>query len=332
MIPHGFASADGHVSSLTILRRAPMGAICFVDGFFLLKLKGITMKKSLVFLALVAVLFAPAAFADNGNCGNGQGTGNACLGGTGGAGGTGGTGGAGGAGGSASATGGTGFGVGFGIGGGAVSSNTNNINNTNHVDSTNVNTSINTNRIDNTNKQGQLQGQLQGQQQGQVANSASNSAANSNQTQGIANSGNSAQHQSTDNANNASQAVNIAGDAAQARNPVSSAIAPAVAPTAVCALGVGFGVQAVGAGVSFGNSYVDKNCELLEQVRAANSIGARDVALEMMQDIPAFAAASKRIADRKSGKVAQSVSTAVSQAPVVYTDPIIRARLGLAPL
>lgn len=271
------------------------------------------MKKNLLFasLALALGLFAtPVAFADNGNCGNGQGSGNACLGG--------------GAGGTGIGTGGTGIGTGgMGIGGGAVVSNTNNPTNTitNRVDNTNVNANVNTNRIDSTNKQGQLQGQLQGQQQGQVAKSIASSAANSNQAQSIIDSGNAAQHQSTDNANNAKQNTNIAiaGDAAQARNPVSSAIAPAVAPTAVCALGFGFGAQAVGLGVSFGDSHIDKNCELLEQVRAANSIGQHEVAVEMMQDIPAFAAASKRIADRKSGKVA-AASTVVSQAPVVESQ------------
>jgi hypothetical protein len=37
---------------------------------------------------------------------------------------------------------------------------------------------------------------------------------------------------------------------------------------------------------------------LLEQVRAAQAIGARDVAIEMMMDVPAFANAIKRIAER----------------------------------
>jgi hypothetical protein len=168
----------------------------------------------------------------------------------------------------------------------------------------------------------------QGQGQHQTATGGK---ANQGQGQG--------QGQSTDNANNAAQSTNVTlhGDtatyAAQERNPTSTAYAPSFAPTAVCALGASAGAQGAAFGITFGGSYIDKNCELLEQVRAAQAIGARDVAMEMMLDVPAFAAASKRLAARKQGPVAeQSPAAPVAAAGTQYADPIIRKRLGLQPL
>lgn len=80
--------------------------------------------------------------------------------------------------------------------------------------------------------------------------------------------------------------------------PASSAYGPTVQPTAVCALSLSGGAQGALFGLSLGGSYVDANCVLLEQVRAAQAIGAREVAMEMMMDVPAYANAVKRIAER----------------------------------
>jgi hypothetical protein len=136
-----------------------------------------------------------------------------------------------------------------------------------------------------TQGQGQLQGQGQTQGQGQL------------QGQG------QTQTSSSNNANNAAQAVTVQGSTttntttlqAMARNPVATAYAPAYLPSAVCALGVSGGAQGVAFGLSFGASYVDKNCEVLEQVRRAAELGMKDVAAEMMMELPAFAAAAKRV-------------------------------------
>jgi hypothetical protein len=79
---------------------------------------------------------------------------------------------------------------------------------------------------------------------------------------------------------------------------VSKAYAPAYLPSAVCALGIGAGAQGMSLGLSFGGSYVDKNSEVLEQVRRAAELGLKDVAAEMMMALPAFEQARKRLAER----------------------------------
>ncbi len=281
------------------------------------------MKKNFALSSiLAATLMACASLAmatqpTQNPCGN---SGNNCQ-----TGGAGGNGGAGGAGGSA-----TGIGVGIGQGGsasatGGSSNATGGTANSNNLNANN-NTNRNENRNTNTQGQGQAQGQMQGQAQGQVAKGG-------NARQG--------QAQSTDNANNAALTVSVAGDvshyAAQERNPVATAYAPSISPTAVCALSMSGGAQGSAFGFSIGGSYIDKNCELLEQVRRANDIGQKEVAAEMMMDVPAFAAAAKRIADRKAPKAAAPagttpVASVAAAQKAEYTDPIIRSRLGLPPL
>lgn len=287
------------------------------------------MKKSLITLA-VSALFAASAFAgnDNGPTTNNNQTYNQPQGGQGGQGGNGfgGSATAGAAalagaiatGGNSSATGGQGGSV---LGSGNSS-----------------NSNKNDNKNTNTNAQGQQQGQAQGQQQ------TSNSA--------VKNSGNSSSKSSasTANANNSAQSVTVHGDtvsyAAQERNPVSTAYAPSIAPTAPCMGSTSGGAQGVGFGFSIGSTWTDDNCVLLEQVRAtAIVLGDRETAAEMMTSVPAYAAARQRIADRKAGKAdskAAPVTSAnyaeVKPAPAAkagsYTesDPIVRRRLGLPPL
>jgi len=144
---------------------------------------------------------------------------------------------------------------------------------------------------------------------------------------------------SSDNANNSTSNVSVTGDTyVAARIPVATAYAPSIAPTAVCALSLSGGAQSVVFGFSMGGSYIDENCELLEQVRAAHAIGARDVAHEMMMEVPAFANAANRITARRAGKHIAATGSNLTQ-PVIatpakteHTDPIIRHRLGLPPL
>lgn len=138
-----------------------------------------------------------------------------------------------------------------------------------------------------------------------VNTSIKNDVKNNNSNVGVNAQG---QKQSVENSNNAKQTtkVKVEGDSttfqAQKRDPVATAYAASIAPTAVCALSVSGGVQAVGFGMSFGKSFIDENCVLLEQARAASNLGEREVAVEMLMDIPAFAAAKQRIADRKAAK------------------------------
>lgn len=158
--------------------------------------------------------------------------------------------------------------------------------NTNHNANANINGNTNTNKLENT--QGQQQGQLQGQ----------------GQQQAIKNSGNSqqGQNQSTENANNSQQSVNVEGSTyeAQKRDPVATAYAPSIAPTAPCMGSTSGGIQTVGLGFSLGVTWTDDNCVLLEQVRAVNNVGEKEVAIEMLNSIPAYAEAKQRIADRKA--------------------------------
>lgn len=191
------------------------------------------------------------------------------------------------------------------------------------------------------NKQGQ--DQTQSATGGSIGDTSATGGTVKNSGNSSSTGGNSNQGQSTENANNAAQqtSVNVQGDNVSyqaAQIPVATAYAPSIAPTAVCALSLSGGAQGALFGFSMGGSYIDENCEMLEQVRAAKAIGADDVAFEMMMDVPAFAKAAKRIADRETHTTAvagMSDSTAVignkATAPI-YTDPIIRDRLGLPSL
>jgi hypothetical protein len=142
----------------------------------------------------------------------------------------------------------------------------------------------------------QQQGQIQGQSQSsRNTNSVRSSNSNSNQALG----GNS---YATSGGNILTQqggAVTVEGDTyiapAQERNPVATAYAPNVSPTALCALGVSGGAQGASFGVSFGGSYTDENCVLLEQVRTTAAI-LKDsaTAAEMMCGLPAYKAARAR--------------------------------------
>lgn len=112
--------------------------------------------------------------------------------------------------------------------------------------------------------------------------------------------------------------VDIAGDTYAAPDlPVNTAYAPNVMPTAVCALSASGGLTVANFSLSGGGTWIDDNCVLLEQVRRANEIGQREVASEMMMDVPAFAAAAKRIADRKAKQAA-----AQPVAPVAVAKPV----------
>jgi len=302
------------------------------------------MKKTFYSLIAAAVLLASAgAFAtpQNSNpCGN---NGNNCnVGGSGGNGGNGGNGGAGGLGGQGG-SGGTGYG-GSATAGAAAAATAN---------------ASNRNDIRNTNAQGQMQGQAQGQQQ-QIRNSGNSTndnrssatggsvlgSGNSTATGGsVRDSGNSASvsgsfsggNTQTNAGNNSSNAasgnstsVAVAGDVYEAaRIPVSTAYAPSISPTAVCALSMSGGAQGSMFGFSLGGSYIDKNCEHLEQVRRANEIGQKEVAAEMMMDIPAYAKAAQRIADRKAGKVSAAPAAPVAAAPVVSPGAQTARLLGI---
>lgn len=141
------------------------------------------------------------------------------------------------------------------------------------------------------------------QQSQQLSNKIDNKVSNTN-LNAVNSTNDNSNRNNVENKVGVTNSVTVEGDKttfeAQKRDPVATAYAASIAPTAVCALSVSGGAQAVGFGFSFGKSFIDDNCVLLEQARAAANLGQRDVAIEMLMDIPAFAAAKQRIADRKA--------------------------------
>jgi hypothetical protein len=128
---------------------------------------------------------------------------------------------------------------------------------------------------------------------GAVSTSASSSSSNAAAYSG----GNT---QTATQISSQANSVTVTGDTvtyqAQERNPVSTAYAPNVMPTAACALGTSFGLQAATFGVSFGNGSVDANCQLLEQVRSvATVLNDKQTAAEMMCEVPSYRAARQRL-------------------------------------
>ena len=192
----------------------------------------------------------------------------------------------------------------------------------------------------NTNVLGQNQGQAQGQQQGQVATGGAGGSASAGAS---SNSGGNTMSQ-TGGAHTSTQAnsVTVTGDTvtyqAQERNPVASAWAPSVAPTALCALGVSGGAQGVSFGLSFGKAYIDDNCQLLEQIRAtATVLGDRATAAEMMCDVPAYKAARARAGKPCSNDAAKisatpATTSAVASAAVDEGSPSVLQYQGNDPI
>ncbi|WP_157667558.1 histidine kinase [Comamonas serinivorans] len=127
---------------------------------------------------------------------------------------------------------------------------------------------------------------------------------------------------------------------AQARNPVATAYAaPLAASNGTCMGSTSAGAQGVSFGISFGSTWTDPSCDMrydAEALRAAGLPGAARARLCQKAEIakameaagtpcPGTHVATALPAD------AQPVATD-TQAAQQYTDPIIRARLGLPPL
>lgn len=67
---------------------------------------------------------------------------------------------------------------------------------------------------------------------------------------------------------------------------VPSVSAPGVVTAFNCAQGVSAGASVVGGGISFGGTYVDKNCERISQAAALNTLVGADAAVLHMAGIP----------------------------------------------
>jgi len=155
---------------------------------------------------------------------------------------------------------------------------------------TNTNSNSNSNSNSNTNKQsqGQGQGQSQGQQQtanggaggngygGTVSGSGNSHNTNTNTaTGGTSNAtatGGDSSSTSTSAASNNGNGSNNASysnteNVAASKIPVATAYAGTPAPTALCALGYGGGLQFASVGLSGGGARIDQNCAILEAAR-----------------------------------------------------------------
>lgn len=129
----------------------------------------------------------------------------------------------------------------------------------------------------------QQQGQAQGQVQGQSLHNSNKSSAY--------NSGNNT-------------SVNVQGDTVTYRAAASSSWAPNIYPTAVCMGSSSIGGSGVTFGFSVGSSWTDKNCMLLEQVRAvSNVLGDKETATLMMCQVDAY-----RVAREQAGKPCPAVA------------------------
>jgi hypothetical protein len=163
-----------------------------------------------------------------------------------------------------------------------------------------TNTTGNTN-VHSQNRQSQAQSQRQSQ-----------SIRNQNSIGPTTAKANASATATTSDANNAIQATSFN----QPRNPASTAYAAAIPPTAVCAGSTSGGAQGAAVGLSFGSSWTDKNCMLLEQVRTvAVVLGDVAVASEMLCGVDAYREARQRI-----GNPCKYSPSAVTDKRSVTTD------------
>lgn len=142
------------------------------------------------------------------------------------------------------------------------------------------------------------------------------------------------QSQSTDNSNS----VNIEGDNYK-RNPVATAYAaPLTATNGTCFGSASVGAQGVGFGFSFGSTKFDEECDRRYDSQELRALGMRGAALARMCQKASNAEAMKAAGTPcpGSGQDVSSISknnaANTTDSNERYTDPIIRKRLGLAPL
>lgn len=144
--------------------------------------------------------------------------------------------------------------------------------------------------INATQDQQQSQGQIQGQGQQQESNSSATSTSNSSSTSGagaIATGGSSSSHatggssKSTSSSDNHNE-INIA---AQERNPVSSANAPALtAVNGTCSGSTSAAAQGNFLGLSFGTTHVEEGCDTRYDAFALAALGERKAGVYRLCD------------------------------------------------
>lgn len=178
----------------------------------------------------------------------------------------------------------------------------------------------NTNNVTSKNTQTQAQAQKQSNRQTQ----STASSAQGGKASAVSGPSSSSVHES----NNASQAVRV--DSPDV--PVSTAYAPNISPTAVCSGAAGIGATGRSFGFSFGTSFTEENCMLLEQVRiVSTTLGDRAAAEELMCGVERYREARARMG-RPCLVDSQPKDQKVMNSTYDEKDPFIRRRLGLPPL
>jgi hypothetical protein len=140
------------------------------------------------------------------------------------------------------------------------------------------------------------------------------------------------------NSNTSNTNVTVEGDKvtyeAQKRDPVSTAYsAPLTTSNGTCMGSTSAGAQGVGFGVSFGSTWTDTSCDLRYDAEALRAAGLHAAARERLCQKPEIAKAMEAAGTPcKSTKTAKATGSVQVAEKAEYTDPIVRARLGLSPL
>jgi hypothetical protein len=121
----------------------------------------------------------------------------------------------------------------------------------------------------------------------------------------------------------------------ESQRPVASAIAaPLAASNGTCMGSTSAGAQGVTIGLSVGTTWTDSSCDARYDAQALSSLGQPVAALARLCQKAEIAAAVEASGQKCPSKPAPAMKTAEVQPVQGYTgnDPIVRARLGLAPL
>lgn len=205
------------------------------------------------------------------------------------------------------------------------------VNNSNRNDNSNTNVNANNVSSRNENSNSNRQGQAQGQQQQQ-----SNRSANSNNNNvGATGSGNA----TNVGGQKLEASLSVGGDTViykAAEIPVATAYAaPLTASNGTCMGSSSAGGQGMQFGVSFGTTWTDNDCDRRYDANVLLTLGDKDAARALMLQKPSVKAAYDSLRKTAGDQApARKAAAEVEQQPqqVAYTDPIIRARLGLPPL
>jgi hypothetical protein len=195
------------------------------------------------------------------------------------------------------------------------------------------------NKVTSTNGQSESQGQSSSTTTAtSTATSTSNDQgqsqdAHNSQTQsassGVTNAGNSTASQATtqSNAGNNTQTTVSINQAAQARNPASTAYAaPLTAGVDTCMGSTSVGGQGITFGFSAASTWTDRNCVRLKNSRELNAMGMTQVACELLAEDKDVAEAM-----RKAGGSCVPVKAVIAAALVVPVTPSVPTTPTAAP-